>query len=151
MILWTPKGLSSIMSPILSFKVIHTACILGSDWFHTTAAGLGGPPTVLASPTCWNPSATGLHLHQQSFQTLSLPRGVKPYSMTPSILGFLLQLRLHLLQWPFQASQGIKPRHLLTTPSRLQASRSWEPLTHYQVHLPLCGTALAPWTTASVY
>ena len=51
--------------------------------------------------------------------------------MTPSVLGYQLQVRLHLYQWPSLASHSAKPQLLFMTLSCLQNLI----LIHYQVQL----------------
>lgn len=57
-----------------------------------------------------------------SSSALTLPHGTKSQhlSITPSVLGILQLLRLHLPQWPLLVSHSAKPWLLSRTPSSLQ-------------------------------
>jgi hypothetical protein len=48
-----------------------------------------------------------------------VPR-INSFCLTPSVLGYQLQLRLHLHKWPSMASHGAKPQLFFMTPLYLQ-------------------------------
>lgn len=114
-LLGSSKGLGHFSSSTL---YRHTARLLGSSWFHSTAAAVLG--SVITSPKSW-----GLLLQPGCTFTNSLLgslHGARPQLLCtiPSFLAHQLPLRLYLHQWWLLASHRAKPWLLSTTPLSLQ-------------------------------
>lgn len=103
----------------------HTAHVPDSGWLHSTAAAvLGDHSMALVFKALEFPLYLGCTFtNRLSPGTLTLPHGAKRQLLATisSILGLLLQLRLHLYQWPSIASNSAKPPLLIVTPSCLQS------------------------------
>jgi hypothetical protein len=116
MIFWTPRAwFTSSALPL----VAHKPCLLGSSCLYSSAyAVLGIHFMVLASPKhcCL--------LLQQGFANTSHRLSSWCQASTPlhdpTVLGYQLQVRLHLHLWPFMASYSDEPQLLCMTPSCLQ-------------------------------
>jgi len=81
----------------------HTACLLGSNWLHSTAdAVLVGHSKLLTPTSKMLGSSTAARLHFHQWLQMDSVHGAKSQlpCMNPSILGLQLPLRLHIHQRP---------------------------------------------------